>query len=62
MKPKKNSFMVKDMAAGGFPSTVWSGDLFECPDCGARIVTGFGKPITGELAQSYDDEAMEFKR
>jgi len=43
MRVAQNEFLVKDKAKGVFPSTVWWGDLYECPDCGAQIVTGFGK-------------------
>jgi len=60
MRCKKNEIVVKDPEAGGFPSTYWIGDLWECPTCGAEIATGFGKPITHERAASIADRAHEF--
>ena len=28
---------------------LWSADLYECPDCGCQVVTGFGaKPVSME--------------
>ena len=62
MSCAKNEFLVKDEAKGNSPATVRYGDLYKCPDCGAQIVTGFGKPISA--ADALDDlfEALEFKR
>lgn len=64
MCPIKNEFMVKDRAVGRFPSTVWSGDLYECPECKAQIVTGFGRgrSITRMGEADLHNEAMEFTR
>ena len=50
MRCKQNDFIVKDPEVDGFNSTYWLGDLYECPQCGKSIVTGFGKPITAEDA------------
>jgi hypothetical protein len=56
---KKNEFLVRDKATEKFPSTFWSGDLYECADCGAQIVTGFGKPMSKGLAHGTP---LEFTR
>jgi len=45
MQCKENEISVKDAAVGNMPSTVWYGDLFACPDCGAEVATGFGAGI-----------------
>ena len=57
MRVTKNEFLVKDKAVGNRPSTVWMGDVWECPSCGAEIVAGFG---VGRIGESL--EAMEFTR
>lgn len=63
MRCKKNEFPVKDVPSGlNIPLVVWSGDMYECPKCGAQVVVGFGKGITGEAAAFYATEAMEFTR
>jgi len=45
MRCAMNNRPVKDPAVGVFPSTYWLGDEYECPICGTRIITGFGKAI-----------------
>ena len=56
MIPTKNEVLVKDKAVGEFPATMRYGDLYECPECGAEIVTGFGRPTQST------GEALEFTR
>ena len=41
MECEKNEFIVADPE----PATYWSGDLYRCPGCGCRVVTGFGAPF-----------------
>ena len=58
----RNGYPVKDAVVDGFESTVWFGDLYGCPGCGARIVTGLSK--AGTLASECPRaaaEALEFK-
>ena len=43
MRCEKNSQMVHDPEAGGFPSTYWVGDVFKCPECSSQVVVGFSK-------------------
>ena len=45
MTCKENEVLVRDQAAPDLPSTARYGDLFECRECGARVITGFGKPV-----------------
>ena len=49
MRCVKNRRLVRDPETGGFPSTFWMGDEYECPECKARIVTGFGKSFAPSL-------------
>lgn len=64
MRCKKNEFLVKDKPTPGLdlPVVVWSGDMFECPECGAQVVVGFGKGMIGETADAIAPKAMEIER
>jgi hypothetical protein len=68
MRRMQNDRPVRDPEAGGFPSTYWFGDEWECPGCGARIVIGFGRPLTeaefrgtGAHAFGHKPPALEFR-
>lgn len=69
MHPKKNGFaFIEGMPKPGCsqsdivgvrspgswqPYKVWSGDLWDCPDCGAEVIVGCGlRP----LAEHYQDD------
>ena len=67
-RPKKNGFYFiegmptengakagKAEPAKWQPYKVWAGDLWECPDCGAQIVSGVGLNPIAE--QHHDDFA-----
>ena len=58
----ENEVMVKDKAIDGFPSTYWYGDRYECPGCGAQIITGFGNGMSAEKAGKTESakSALEF--
>ena len=43
MKVLANGVVVNDQPLEGQPATYWEGDEYQCPACGHRIVTGFGK-------------------
>ena len=58
MIPIQNEFLVKDEATEKFPATYWYGDLYECPSCNNKIVTGFGQPLKSEPKE----DALEFER
>lgn len=60
MRCVKNNRLVCDPEAGGFPSTFWLGDEYECPGCGVQIVTGFGKALASSPGVGYG-EALEFR-
>ena len=48
MKCHKNAQFVRDPQFEGFPSTYWSGDVWKCPGCSCKVVTGFGSQIVSE--------------
>jgi len=60
MRCVKNNRVVRDPEAGGFPSTYWLGDEYECPECEARIVTGFGVPITVDPGPGLKQTPLQF--
>jgi hypothetical protein len=40
---KKNGvYVLETMEDGTTPYKIWMADLFECPDCGKQLVSGFG--------------------
>ena len=46
MRCAKTGVDVELMMAAEAPYQIWSGDVFECPGCGFRVVSGFGgKPV-----------------
>ena len=68
-KPKKNGvFFIEGMpvmngakpgsmeAEKWKPYKLWSGDLWECPDCGAVIISGTGKD---RIAEHYQEDFAE---
>lgn len=36
------------------PYKLWMADLYECPECGAQIIAGFGTPYNRRLAEHYE--------
>lgn len=42
MRCKKNDRCVA-LQSGGFDYQLWSGDQYQCPECGVSIVTAFGR-------------------
>lgn len=60
MKITQNHCLIRDPEAASGPSTYWLGDEYECPQCGARIVTGFGAPMHGHPGARFG-EALEFR-
>lgn len=71
MRCAKNSFIVRDPEAGGFPSTYWASDKWACPVCGCEIVTGFSRSghdsdsakMLGWTDKDFEagEEALEFR-
>ena len=51
--PKQNGYVVHIKQANGQPYQIRQGDLWECPSCTNRIVTGFGE---GPIAEHHNRE------
>jgi len=60
MRCVKNDRLVRDPEAACGPSTYWLGDEYQCPVCGVRIVTGFGKAIQIPPVHAPGEE-LEFR-
>ena len=59
----QNDFPICDGEVAGFPSTVWIGDLYECPVCKTQIVTGLGSGLANpESADFWKSKALQFER
>ena len=56
MRCLQNGFAVADPE----PATYWRGDLYGCPVCGARVVTGFGNGFTEEHLLPPDGVSLRF--
>jgi hypothetical protein len=50
MHVKRNSVTVEERLETPGPYKLWDADLYECPECGVEIITGFGQ---GPLAEHY---------
>jgi hypothetical protein len=54
MRCRKNGYFFKDYQA----AAIWSGDLFECEGCKARIVVGVGRePVVESYEEGFDRAA-----
>ncbi len=62
MRCVKNDRIVRDQAHGEeFPSSYWAGDQYECPQCHAQVVVGFGDPVAEEkVSRETREAALEF--
>lgn len=59
MRCAKNEVTVRDADVDGFPATYWNGDRYECRECGAGVIVGFGK---GRVPLPHKKpEAMQFR-
>lgn len=43
MRIKTNSVTVEELMQDGEPYKLWDADLYECPACGATLITGFAR-------------------
>jgi len=62
LKPKKNEVGVLDIGNDGKPFYIWDADLWECPNCGIEVVTGFGqRPMANHTEEKFEDIVRQWK-
>jgi hypothetical protein len=59
MRVKRNGVTVEELAEDGSAYKLWDADLFECVECGAEVIAGFGR---GPLAEHYQSTYTEQRR
>ncbi len=57
MRCAKNSYVVADPE----PSTFYYADMYECPNCGAQVVTGFGQGFEDQTLLPPDGVSLHFR-
>ena len=50
---------VLELISAGEPYQLWSGDEFQCPDCGTRVIVGYGREPMAEGFQKDRYAAMK---
>lgn len=55
MVVKNNGMTVEELMEDGAPYRLWDADLYQCPDCGAKVITGFGR---APLAEHYQPDYL----
>jgi hypothetical protein len=61
MRVKKNSVTVEELLEDGAPYKLWDADLWECPDCGVEVITGFGaRPLAEHYQTEYGTQRARF--
>lgn len=58
MRVKQNSVTVEELLEDGAPYKLWDADLWECVECGAEIVAGFGR---GPIAEHWQPNYQELR-
>lgn len=54
MRVKKNGVTVEELLEDGTPYKLWDADLWDCPECGREIITGFGRePLAEHWQPTY---------
>lgn len=52
---KRNGVTVEELMDDGAPYKLWDADLYECPNCGVQIATGFAQaPLAEHFQPTYD--------
>lgn len=57
MRCKKNSRAL-EVLSGGQPYELWSGDQFQCPQCGASVLIQFGREPMADAGVDPDRYAV----
>lgn len=57
MRVKQNSVTVEEVMEDGSPYKLWDADLWECPECGVEVVSGFARaPLAEHYQPTYAAE------
>ena len=63
LKIKKNGIIVAEHLKNGELYKVWSADLFECPNCGFELISGFGnQPNYHHFDKKAEEEIAKAKK
>lgn len=57
MRCSENEVVVNDPAVGNYPASYWQGDAYQCSECNAEVVIGFGAPSM----TAPGSESLEFR-
>jgi hypothetical protein len=63
MKNHKSGAIVEEaMTKGGAPYKLWSGDMYECPQCLGTVIVNFGAhPIAEHFQPDYHEQREKFR-
>lgn len=54
MRVVKNSVTVEELFEDGDGYKLWDADLWQCPDCGVQVITGFARePLAEHWQPTY---------
>jgi len=54
MSVLKNGVTVEELQGDGTAYRLWDADLVECPECGVRVISGFGRlPLSEHWHPDY---------
>ena len=60
-RPRKNGvYVLETMEDYGTPYKIWMADLYECPDCGNQLITGYGANPVSEHFHAAFEEWLEY--
>lgn len=62
LRPRKDDIVVLVEMEDGRPYQLWSADLWECPDCGAQVVLGYGQHQWAEHYELDFEEQLQKAR
>ena len=56
MQVAQNGVTVEELTEDGAGYKLWDADRWRCPECGAEVVTGFGRaPLAEHYQPTYQD-------
>lgn len=62
MQVIRNSVTVEEVLEDQAPYKLWDADRWACPECGAEVITGFGRePIAEHWQPTYAAQRMRLE-